>query len=85
MPLTAKSTLREVLAGTETTAILDKHLPGASSHPLLSQGLDMTLEAITAVPEAGLTAKRLMAMVAGFARLEKDRETAAAAAAAEQE
>ena len=80
MAFTAKSTLRQILADPEATAILDKHLPGASSHPMLAQGLDWTLEAISAVPEAGLTARRLKGMLKGFAKLEAARRKAAATA-----
>ncbi len=81
MAYTAQSTLREIIADPDASAILDKHLPGASTHPMLEQGLDMSLEAISQVPEAGLTARRLAGMVKGFAKLQAERKKAAAAAA----
>ena len=76
MAFTAQSTLQEILADAEATAILDQHLPGASTHPLLGQGLALSLEAVAQVPEAGLNAERLQGIVAGFADLEARRKKA---------
>ena len=64
MPFSADTPLRDIVNDREAAALLDKHLPGATSHPMLQQGLGMTLAQIAQVPEAGLapaTLKRLLA------------------------
>lgn len=40
---TIDSTIAELLANTETAAVVEKHLPGVSQHPALPQFQDMTL------------------------------------------
>ncbi len=65
MPLSTKSTIRELIASPEAKAILEKYLPGASRHPDLPQALYMSLREVIYYPEAasaGLTKEKLEAI-----------------------
>ncbi len=62
MPYNIHSTLRELLTDEQAKAILERHLPGSSSHPDLPMALQMTLQQISYYPEAiqaGLTQETL--------------------------
>jgi hypothetical protein len=65
-----QSTLREILADERAKAILDKHFPGASTHPQLYMGMDMTLKQISGYWESGMTPEKLAALVEELAGLE---------------
>jgi hypothetical protein len=64
------SRLREIIADERAKAILDKHFPGASTHPQLSMGLGLTLKQISYYPESGMTADKLKALVEELGRLD---------------
>lgn len=58
MAYTLDSTVGEVLDDTGAVKILEKHVPGISSNPMLMFAKGMTLKAIIATPpakQAGLT------------------------------
>ena len=62
MSYSVHSTLQALMSCELAKAILEKHLPGISSHPDLPKGLHMTLMQISFYPEAvmaGLTAEKL--------------------------
>jgi hypothetical protein len=61
--------LRVLLADPRAVAILESHLPGASTHPQLHLALDMSLREIATFPEAGLTPAKLKAIVEALAQL----------------
>jgi len=65
-----QTTIREIIADERAKAILDKHLPGASTHPQLDMGIDMTLKQISWYPESGLTPDKLKALVEDLAGLD---------------
>lgn len=72
MPLSTKSTIRDLIANPEAKAILEKHLPGASRHPDLPQALYMSLREVMYYPEAasaGVTKEKLEAIDADLLRL----------------
>jgi len=65
MPLSTKSTIRDLIANPDAKAILEKHLPGASRHPDLPQALYMSLREVMYYPEAasaGVTKEKLEAI-----------------------
>jgi hypothetical protein len=64
------SRLREIIADERAKAILDKHLPGASTDPRLSMRLDMTLKQVSCDPESGMTPDELKALVEELAGLD---------------
>ena len=69
MAFSEQSKMREIIADERAKAILDKHLPGASTHPQLYMAMNMTLKEISWYPEAGLSKEKLDALVADLAAL----------------
>jgi len=70
MAFSEQSTLREIIADERAKVILDKHFPGASTHPQLSMGLGMTLKQVSWYPESGMSAEKLKALVEDLAALD---------------
>ena len=65
MPYSIQSTLQELLSNEQTKAVIERHMPGASSHPDLPMAMHMTLQQISYYPEAaqaGLTQEKLQAI-----------------------
>lgn len=62
MPFSLNSTVREILANEQAKAVVERHLPGASTHPDLPQALHMTLRDVSYYPESGLTQAKLKAI-----------------------
>jgi hypothetical protein len=52
---TINSTIKDLLANPATAAILEKHLPGISQHPVLPQIQDMTLAQVAPISQGKLT------------------------------
>ena len=71
MAFSEQSKIREIIADERAKAILDKHLPGASTHPQLYQAMEMTLKEISWYPESGLTKGKLQALVADLAAFDE--------------
>ncbi len=72
MPLSTRSTIRDLISNPDAKAILEKHLPGASRHPDLPQALYMSLREVMYYPEAasaGLTKEKLEAIDADLQSL----------------
>ena len=72
MSYSIHSTLQDLLSNEEAKAILDKHLPGASTHPDLPMAMHMTLQQISYYPEAadaGLSQEKLQAIDADLKAL----------------
>jgi hypothetical protein len=65
-----QSKLREILADERAKAILDKHFPGASTHPQLYMGMWMTLKQISGYAESGMTPDKFKALVEDLAALD---------------
>ncbi|MFN8493489.1 MAG: hypothetical protein U0350_38170 [Caldilineaceae bacterium] len=69
MAFNVYSTIQELLANPAARAILEKHVPGASTHPQLDQALSMTLGEVAMYPESGLNREKLQAILADLAKL----------------
>ncbi len=69
MPFSIHSTLREILADDRARAVLEKHVPGATSHPRLDEGKHLSLSEIASYPEAGLSQETLQALGDDLGRL----------------
>ncbi len=63
----SKSTVKEVMEDDQARAIVEKHLPGASNHPLLTQAWYMTMREVSMYPESGMTADKYRAILDDFA------------------
>jgi hypothetical protein len=70
VPYTIHSTVKELLANAEARAIVERHLPGATSHPMLYEGMYMTLGEVASYPEAGLSQQKLQALLADLAKIQ---------------
>lgn len=67
MTFTLDTTLGEILAHPQAKAVLDKHLPGVSSNPMLGMAKGMSLNTILSMPQAaqlGLTKEKVEALLA---------------------
>lgn len=72
MPYSIQSTLQELLSNEQAKAVIEKHMPGASTHPDLPMAMHMTLLQISYYPEAvqaGLTQDKLQAIDAELKQL----------------
>jgi len=69
MPFNADSTLKQVLADPKAKAVLEKHIPGFSTHPLISMAMGMSLKTIAGFPQAGLSADKMKAILDDLAKL----------------
>lgn len=65
MPYSIQSTLQELFSNEQAKAVIERHMPGASSHPDLPMAMHMTLQQISYYPEAaqaGLSQEKLQAI-----------------------
>jgi len=67
MAFTLETTLGEILDNPQAKAVLDKHLPGVTSNPMVGMAKGMTLNMILSMPQAaqlGLTKEKVEALLA---------------------
>lgn len=64
MKYSVQTRLSELLQNERCKQILEKHLPGATSHPQLHMALHMSLMEISQYPEANLSQEKLQALLA---------------------
>ena len=69
MPFTVYSTVRQVLANPAAREIIERHIPGATTHPQLNLAMEMSLGEIAMYPESGLNSEKLQALLADLAKL----------------
>jgi hypothetical protein len=66
MEMTLDTTLGTILDNPQAKAILDKQLPGVSTHPLVAMAKGMSLNMILSMPQAaqlGLTKEKAQAVL----------------------
>ena len=66
MPITLDSKLAEIVDDPRFVTILDKYVPGASQHPMLSIGKAFSIRVILSMPQAaqaGLTPEKVEAIL----------------------
>lgn len=66
MTFTLDTTLGQILDDPQAKAVLDKHLPGVSSNPIVGMAKGMTLNMILSMPQAaefGLTKEKAQAIL----------------------
>ena len=66
----ANSTVRQVMENDEAKAVLEKHMPGITNHPLLPQAWYMTLREVSMYPESGMTSDKYKAIIADLAAID---------------
>ena len=69
MTFDLNSRIRDIMVNEQARAIVDRHIPGASTHPQLDMALEMTLREVSWYPESGLTQEKLKALLEDLARL----------------
>lgn len=62
MKFSIDSKIGDLIRDEQAKAVLEKHLPGSTTHPMLGMALGMTLRQISYYPESGLTAAKLKAL-----------------------
>ncbi|MBX3011910.1 MAG: hypothetical protein KF832_10415 [Caldilineaceae bacterium] len=63
------STVGKVMSNAQAKAIVEKHLPGATTHPMLGEAWGMTLGEVATYPEAGISNAKLQALLADLATI----------------
>ena len=63
MKFTVQTMLGQLLNDERAKSILEKHMPGSTSHPQLHQALHMSLMEISQYPEANLDQAKLQALL----------------------
>ncbi len=64
------STVRELMENEEARAVFERHIPGISQHPQLSQAWYMTLREVSYYPESGMSRAMFDAIVADLANID---------------
>ena len=68
-PLSINSTLGVILADERAKAVLEKHIPGATSHPQLGQAMGMTLKQVASYAQGQITDEILKAIDEDLSKL----------------
>ena len=68
MKYSLQTRISELINDSRAKQILERHIPGATSHPQLHMALGMTLLEVSTYPEAGLTQEKLKALLADLNR-----------------
>ena len=63
------STIRDLMADERAKAVIEKHIPGASTHPQLPMALSMSLGEVASYPESGVTQQKLKELLEDLAKL----------------
>ena len=66
---TISSTVGQILSDPRAVEILDRHIPGASTHPQRHDAWHMSLGEVAGYPESGLNREKLAAFLAELAIL----------------
>ena len=69
MAFTQDSTVREILADERAKAVLERHVPGATTHPQIYDAMYMTLREVSTYPEAGISSEVFQALLDDLAGL----------------
>ncbi len=69
MAFNIHSSIGKIMANEQAKAIVEKHLPGASTHPQLAEAWGMSLGEVASYPEAGISSAKLQALLADLSIL----------------
>jgi hypothetical protein len=69
MSYTQASLIKDVLADARARAIVEEHLPGATTHPFLDEALYLTIDEVMSFPQAIVIRKKIQTILAELARL----------------
>jgi hypothetical protein len=69
MAFSQSSLIKDVLADARARAIVETHLPGATTHPAVDEALYMTIGEVMSFPQAIVFRKKLQTILAELAGL----------------
>ncbi|HRW07894.1 MAG TPA: hypothetical protein P5121_22485 [Caldilineaceae bacterium] len=69
MAYTINSTVGQILSDPRAVEILERHIPGASTHPQRHEAWQMSLGEVASYPESGLTRQKLEALLSDLASI----------------
>lgn len=72
MVFSENSTLGDLLSNKAAAEVLEKHLPGVTTNPMLSMGKSFTLKQLSAFPQANIPADLFTAIVTDLASISID-------------
>jgi len=70
MAFTGDSTINDILANEKAKAVVEKYVPGFSTHPQLSMVKYTSLKAVAAFPEANISSDKLAAIIEDLSKIE---------------
>ena len=71
MAYSARSLVQEILADPRACAVIEKHAPGTTTHPMIYQAMFMSLGEAVSYPEAGISQQKFAEIVAELQRLDQ--------------
>ena len=72
MGYSAQSLVSEILGDPRARAVIEKHVPGATDHPMIYQAMYMSLSEVAGFPEAGISAQQFAEIIADLKQLDSD-------------
>lgn len=63
MTFNAQSTVGDLLANPASREVMERHMPGVSTHPMIGMASAFSLEKLATFPQANLDADKLQVLV----------------------
>ncbi|MBA7709349.1 hypothetical protein ES703_118264 [subsurface metagenome] len=70
MAFTGDSTINDILANEKAKAVVEKYVPGFTTHPELAMVKSMSLKAVALFPEANISSDKLAAIIEDLSKVE---------------
>ena len=70
MAFTGDSTINDILANEKARAVVEKYIPGFTTHPELAMVKSMSLKAVALFPEANISSDKLAAIIEDLSKIE---------------
>ena len=70
MAFTGDSTINDILANEKAKAVVEKYVPGFTTHPQLAMVKSMSLKAVALFPEANISPDKLAAIIKDLSKIE---------------
>ena len=70
MAFTGDSTINDILANEKAKAVVEKYIPGFTTHPELAMVKNMSLKAVALFPEANISSDKLAAIIEDLSKIE---------------
>ena len=70
MAFTGDSAINDILANEKAKAVVEKYVPGFTTHPQLAMVKSMSLKAVALFPEANISSDKLAAIIEDLSKIE---------------